>query len=615
MCIRDSFKANLNKVLGAIGIGSDLTITSGGSGFAATTVVYSNVPLISEFGKGSGATVNLTVSNRVATAATVAIGGTGYSAGDVLTVSSTNTGGFGKDLKLSIPNNVGVISAFNTLVLDNIQGVPKVDSSSSIVYVGGSGTSVVNGAPITYLQNVTDGLHFRVRHSNHGMYSAEDQVTLSGIEADVKPEKLTSTVTSSSTEDITVTAIGIFTSFENIEVNSSNPGYVKLGSEIIKFTGVTATTSTLNNITRSVDDTKAGDYAINDKLFKYELNGVSLRRINASHSFLPTNESKYPIDVDHYWIKVGLSSRGVDRSTGNANGFPELFFSENKSGGSYDQQYVQVSNSYGPMATQNIPFNIVRPNVATLLPEGTEIAAKIRTFSGNSPDGQLKAYVDQGYEDVSLNSNNYLTTPRIVAAKNNELEKLIDFPGRKSFTLQTTLSTDDNKVSPMIDLDRVNMITIMDRLNSKISNYATDRRVNSVDQDPSAAIYLSKVVNLEKSADGLKVMFDAYKHATNDIRVLYRIFRIDAPPQYQLFELFPGFENLDSNGNIIDVAKNNGKPDRRILASTTESDYKEYEFNIKNLPQFNGFQIKIVMSGTNYAYVPKIRDLRAIASI
>ena len=605
----------MNKVLGAIGIGSDLTITSGGSGFAATTVVYSNVPLISEFGKGSGATVNLTVSNRVATAATVAIGGTGYSAGDVLTVSSTNTGGFGKDLKLSIPNNVGVISAFNTLVLDNIQGVPKVDSSSSIVYVGGSGTSVVNGAPITYLQNVTDGLHFRVRHSNHGMYSAEDQVTLSGIEADVKPEKLTSTVTSSSTEDITVTAIGIFTSFENIEVNSSNPGYVKLGSEIIKYTGVTTTTSTLNNITRSVDDTKAGDYAINDKLFKYELNGVSLRRINASHSFLPTNESKYPIDVDHYWIKVGLSSRGVDRSTGNANGFPELFFSENKSGGSYDQQYVQVSNSYGPMATQNIPFNIVRPNVATLLPEGTEIAAKIRTFSGNSPDGQLKAYVDQGYEDVSLNSNNYLTTPRIVAAKNNELEKLIDFPGRKSFTLQTTLSTDDNKVSPMIDLDRVNMITIMDRLNSKISNYATDRRVNSVDQDPSAAIYLSKVVNLEKSADGLKVMFDAYKHATNDIRVLYRIFRIDAPPQYQLFELFPGFENLDSNGNIIDVAKNNGKPDRRILASTTESDYKEYEFNIKNLPQFNGFQIKIVMSGTNYAYVPKIRDLRAIASI
>ena len=610
-----NFSANLIKTLGAIGIGSDLVITNAGSGFVATSVVYSNVPLVSQFGRGSGATVNLTVSNRVATAATVAIGGTGYAAGDVLTVDSSNTGGFGKDLRLSIPNNVGVISAFNTLIIDNIQGIPKVDSSSSIVYVGGGGTSVVNGGSINFLNNITDGLHFRVRHSNHGMYSNQDLVTLSGIEADVKPEKITSTIDSSSTEDITVSSIGIFTSFENLEVNNSNPGYVKIGSEIIKYTGITTTTSTLNNITRSVDETKAGDYSINDKVFKYELNGVSLRRINASHKFLDSDLSNYPIDVDHYWVKVGVSSRGVDRATGNSSGFPELFFSENKSGGSYDQQYVQVGVPYGPMATQNIPFNIVRPNVATLLPEGTDINARVRTFSGNSPDGNLEAFVDQGYEPVSLASNNYLTTPRIIASKQNELDKLVAFEGRKSFTLQTFLSTEDSKVSPMIDLDRVNMITIMDRINSKVTDYATDRRVNSIDQDPSAAIYLSKIINLEKAADGLKVMFDAYRHATNDIRVLYRIFRIDAPPEYQLFELFPGFDNLDSDGRVIDAAKNNGRPDRRVLSSSTESDFKEYEFNASNLPQFNGFQIKIVMSGTNFAYVPKIRDLRAIASI
>ena len=114
-------------------------------------------------------------------------------------------------MRLTIPNNVGVISAFNTLVLEGIQGVPKVDSSSSIVYVGGSGTSVVNGGSIQYLQSVTDGLHFRVRHSNHGMYSQEDQVTLSGIEEQMlNQKKLTSSVDSSSTDDMTVTAVGIF---------------------------------------------------------------------------------------------------------------------------------------------------------------------------------------------------------------------------------------------------------------------------------------------------------------------------------------------------------------------------------------------------------------------
>ena len=610
-----NFKANLNKLLGAIGIGSNLTITDAGTGFASTSVVYSNVPLLSKFGRGSGATVNLTVNGGVGVAATVAIGGTGYAAGDVLTVSATNTGGFGKDLQLSIPNNVGIISAFNTLVLNNIQGIPKVDSSSSIVYVGGSGTSIVNGASISYLNNIADGLHFRVRHANHGMYSPLDQVVLSGVEPDVKPEKLTATIDSSSTGNIVVTSVGIFTSFEGVEVSSSNPGYAKLGNEIIRYTGVTTSSSSLNNITRSMDETKAGDYNINDKIFKYEMNSVSLRRINTSHKFNDTDSAKYPVDVDHYWLKVGISSRGLDRATGNASGLPELFFKETKSGGSYDQQYVQVGTPYGPMATQNIAFNIVRPNVSTLLPDGTDISGRIRTFSSNSPDGNLSAFVDQGFEAISLNSNNILPTPRIIASKQNELDKLVDFPGRKSFTLQTFLTTQDSKVSPMIDLDRVNMVTVMDRLNSKVTDYATDSRVNSLESDPSAAIYLSKVVSLEKAADGLKVMFDAYRHSTNDIRVLYRVFRIDAPPQYQLFELFPGFDNLDSNGVIIDPAKNNGKPDRRILSSATEQDYKEYEFNIKDLPQFNGFQVKIIMSGTNFAYVPKIRDLRVIASI
>jgi hypothetical protein len=82
-----------------------------------------------------------------------------------------------------------------------------------------------------------------------------------------------------------------------------------------------------------------------------------------------------------------------------------------------------------------------------------------------------------------------------------------------------------------------------------------------------------------------------------------------------LFELFPGYDNLDATGEVVDKAKNSGLPDKRVLASTTEDDYREYQFNAKNLPQFNGFQIKIIMNGTNFAHVPKIRDLRAIASI
>jgi hypothetical protein len=181
--------------------------------------------------------------------------------------------------------------------------------------------------------------------------------------------------------------------------------------------------------------------------------------------------------------------------------------------------------------------------------------------------------------------------------------------------MELTLKTDDEKVSPMIDLDRVNVITIANRINSKISDYVNDPRVNSLTDDPTVATYLSNIVILDKAADNLKVFFDAFKHSTNDIRLCYRIFRSDSPTQSQLWQLFPGYDNLDGNLQVIDSSKNNGKSDKKVADSISQDNFNSYEFTASNLPQFNGFQIKILMSGTNSSFVPKIRDFRAIATI
>ena len=69
------------------------------------------------------------------------------------------------------------------------------------------------------------------------------------------------------------------------------------------------------------------------------------------------------------------------------------------------------------------------------------------------------------------------------------------------------------------------------------------------------------------------------------------------------------------NSNIIDISKNNGKSDKFKTSSTTENDFKSYQFTMPNIQQFNGYQIKINMTGTNSSFVPRIRDLRVIASI
>ena len=41
--------------------------------------------------------------------------------------------------------------------------------------------------------------------------------------------------------------------------------------------------------------------------------------------------------------------------------------------------------------------------------------------------------------------------------------------------------------------------------------------------------------------------------------------------------------------------------------------FKEYQFTAQDLPAFTGYQIKIVFSGTNESYAPRLNDIRAIA--
>ena len=161
----------MRSLVGAIGINSELTITSAGTAFTSASTTYQDVDIISLTGRGSGRS-KITVSGGVAVAATVSVGGTGYAFGDSLTIDYADTSNFGKNLILSIPNTVGVISAFNSLIIDRVQGDIAVDAASTFFYVGTSGTANISGASnVKYAETLSDGLHLKVRHSNHGMYA------------------------------------------------------------------------------------------------------------------------------------------------------------------------------------------------------------------------------------------------------------------------------------------------------------------------------------------------------------------------------------------------------------------------------------------------------------
>ena len=59
------------------------------------------------------------------------------------------------------------------------------------------------------------------------------------------------------------------------------------------------------------------------------------------------------------------------------------------------------------------------------------------------------------------------------------------------------------------------------------------------------------------------------------------------------------------------LPKNDGRSDAFVPSDPLQ--YREYTYSVDDLPSFNGFQIKIVFTGTNQARYPVLKNLRAIA--
>ena len=205
----------------------------------------------------------------------------------------------------------------------------------------------------------------------------------------------------------------------------------------------------------------------------------------------------------------------------------------------------------------------------------------------------------------------------MVCSEVNENESLGSLFRNKSVSARLTLDNGgDFYNSPMLCLDTMSMQLYSYRLNDPIDNYATDARAKAVVRDPHASYYLSKLINLKQPATSLRVVFDAFRPPSSDFRVLYSVVRPDSSEEEPTFELFPGYNNMidtdgDGFGDIpIDPKNNDGLPDKFVESDTS---FREYQYTINDIEPFSSFLIKIVLSGTNQARPPVIKNIRAVA--
>jgi hypothetical protein len=450
------------------------------------------------------------------------------------------------------------------------------------------------------------------------MYFADNKVRIFGVQSDIKPTKLTAEYKSDAVGALSVEDASAFSTFENVGVGTTNTGFLQIGDEVIEYTSV-AGNNIGGNITRAVDKvtsigsstlTGIRNYPIGTPVFKYELSDVNLLRINKTHDLSATTSTGTgeAIGFDHYNIKVDMSTTFNVNNTSRAVGtsFPKLYLNNTKSTGGNAIQ-----------ASQNIPFELVTPAIQTLSVPGTTMTGEIKTVTSQSIDGTELPYVDNGFESVTLNDNNWLDSPRLIASNVNAENKLSALPGNKSAQLKLTLGSTDSRLSPIIDLQRSSLILTSNRVNNVVTDFATDPRVNELGTDPTAFRYISKEVELINPATSIRIMLEGHLTSRNDIRAFYAI--SDKENFNPIFVPFPGFANLDQNGQIIDPAKSNGQSDTFIAPTNEESfnpnelEFNPYEFTIDNLPSFKAYRIKLVATSTSQVYVPQVKALRVIA--
>ena len=577
-----------------------LNIINAGIGYTPSSGIatFVSVPLQAITGNGRDAIANITINNGIAIAATITSGGSGYKVGDVLGITSIGAINVGRDARFSLSS----ISNINQIIIDNVQGDFVVGSASTIKFVNNLGiTTYLNGTGVLVDEIIeeNDGLHIKVDHKNHGMYFNDNLVTIYNAQSDVKPTKLSAQLVADSTGSISVDNSSAFSTFENVGVGTTNPGYLLIGSEIIEYTEVTSGLIGGNIVRGSSPKT----YPLGTPVYKYELNGVSLRRINKTHD-LNDVTIEDPITFDSYNIKLDMSSDGIDRAVDN--GYPILYANQTKSTGGYDIK-----------ATQNMPFEIITPLVQNLTVQGTSLSAEVRTITGQSLSGNEVPFTDNGFEPIAINVPNYFDSTRIIASKVNEDSKLFNLPGNKSMNMRLTLGTTDTRLSPVLDTQRISAILTSNRINNIIENYSTDSRVDTIDEDPSAFQYISKEITLENAASSIKILLDAHINSYSDIRAFYSIGEnSNFDP---IFTPFPGWNNLDQRGEIINFEDSNGLSDTYVSPSnstgfiSSDLEYKEYTFTADQLPPFRSFRIKLIMTSTNQVYVPRVRNLRVIS--
>jgi len=434
--------------------------------------------------------------------------------------------------------------------------------------------------PMEMLDNSTT---LKILHPHHGMYAATNNVTIADVKSGASTT-LNGAITAAATSITLTSGTNFDDTSGKYSRDASSVYYIKIDDEIISYETISGTDIT--SATRAANSTTAATHANGATVELYQLHKVPLYDINKTHTAIGN------IGIDSYTIT--LATTPVVDGAGSISSF----------GGSV------------VTATENNQYDVSTTIMGLLTPARTSLAAGFLGTTSTSPSGSETSFTKSTTStSIPLDDNYYWDTSYMVASSINETNEM---SGTKSLNIPITLSSEVDALSPVIDVQRLSMIAVANKVN--VINSSSDVYPTSIysamtepEGDNHAAIYLTKKINLENAATSLRVILDANREDVASIKLLYKILRVD--DAFDFDEI--GYNFFNDDGTVA----GSGGPDVTVNPSLSLNQFNEYEYTAgitddgigTSLGEFISFQIKIVLRTTNSARPPRIRQLRVLA--
>ena len=242
-------------------------------------------------------------------------------------------------------------------------------------------------------------------------------------------------------------------------------------------------------------------------------------------------------------------------------------------------------------ATENRHMDLLYPVIQNMQVPGTSIRFYLKTYTARSVDGTETGYRlttsgTDGYE-ILPNRNFYFQNPMAIYSAINETNNI---SGTKSFQLTAELSTTNEALSPVIDMNRLSVNTIQNIVSSN------DGSETSATGGAEVSKYITKKIELAEQADIATVFVNVLKPGGADVNLYWRA------------------TNGDEDINTVDWTLQS-PVGGAIPFNATQ--FQEVQFDVDPFglnASFSAIQFKLVLKAENSAQPPLVKDFRAICA-